>query len=525
MSKAAEMGKASFKGSFNMMWGLVVSTIISSVGTIIVARFLLSPEEMGLYTLAIAVPTLIAVFRDWGINSAIVKYTAQYNTDESRARIRRILKSGLIFEVTLGVALTVLSILLSGWFADLYAQPIAELIQIASFTILLNAFVTAATAAFTGFFHMEYNSIMLICQAVTKTVIVPPLVIIGLGVGGAILGYDLGLLVAGMIGLLFMWFLYRKLPQEIDATDGSLGTMKTMLRYGFPLSIAAILSTSMVQFYTVLTGAFKVPPDQIGNYGIAQTFVVLITFFAGPVTTVLFPAFSKLDPEKDHETLKNVYRFSVKYASLLVVPVAALVMALAQPGVSALFGDKYPYTPLYLSLLALSYLFTAFGALTAGNFINSQGKTKVNLELTILTVGIGFPLGFIFIQLFGILGLITATLVAGIPSLVVGLLWIKKHYDLTVDWSSSAKILFCSGIAAGASYVAVSQLTLNSWVLLVIGVVVFVPILALSFLLTRTVTRSDIENLRGMFGSLGSLSRILNHVLGFLERLMNILRL
>ena len=400
MSKAAEMGKLSVKGSFNMMWGLIISTVISSVGTIIVARFLLSPEEMGFYTLALAVPTLISVFRDWGINAAMVKYTAQYNTEDNKARIRRIIRSGLIFEIVLGVALTVLSILLSGWFADLYDQPIAELIQIASFTILLNAFVTGATAVFTGFFRMEYNSIMLICQAVAKTAIVPALVIIGLGVGGAVLGYDLALLVAALTGLLFMWFLYRKLPNETDEETDFSRTINPMLRYGFPLSIAAILGTFMVQFFTVLTGALKVPPDQIGNYGIAQTFVVLIAFFATPVTTMLFPAFSKLDPEKDHEALKNVYQFSVKYASLLVVPVAALVMALAEPGVSALFGDKYPYTPLYLALLAITYLYTAFGGLTTGNFLNGQGQTKFSLKLTVLTVGIGVPLGFIMISLF-----------------------------------------------------------------------------------------------------------------------------
>jgi hypothetical protein len=46
----------------------------------------------------------------------------------------------------------------------------------------------------------------------------------------------------------------------------------------------------------------------------------------------------------------------------------------------------------------------------------------------------------------------------------------------------------CSGIAAGASYAAVSQLALNSWLLLIIGIIFFLPILILSFLLTRTFT-------------------------------------
>ena len=176
-------------------------------------------------------------------------------------------------------------------------------------------------------------------------------------------------------------------------------------------------------------------------------------------------------------------------------------------------------------MLGINYLYTAFGGLSTGNFINSQGQTRFNLKLTALTVGIGIPLGFILIPLFGILGLIAATLAAGIPSMIIGLHWIQKHYDLTVDWVSSAKILFCSGLAAGATYGVVSQLSFNNWILLVIGVAIFVPILTLSYLLTRTINRTDLDSLRSMFGSLGFLNRILNFVLRLLERLMAILRL
>ncbi len=55
-----------------------------------------------------------------------------------------------------------------------------------------------------------------------------------------------------------------------------------------------------------------------------MNFVVLITFFIMPITTMMFPAFSKLDPEKDRDSLRNVFRFSVKYGSLLVLPVIAI---------------------------------------------------------------------------------------------------------------------------------------------------------------------------------------------------------
>src|SRR4030067_1196223 len=105
MSKAADVGKVSVKGSFHLMWGLVASTVISAVGTIYLAN-LLSPGEMGLYALALAAPTLIGVFRDWGVNSALIRYTAQYNSEKQIIRTRKILITGLIFEVVAGIVLT-----------------------------------------------------------------------------------------------------------------------------------------------------------------------------------------------------------------------------------------------------------------------------------------------------------------------------------------------------------------------------------------------------------------------------------
>ncbi|HLN89581.1 MAG TPA: hypothetical protein VK253_05900 [Candidatus Binatia bacterium] len=38
MSKATEMGRVSAKGGFHLLWGLVLSTVISAVGTIVIAR-------------------------------------------------------------------------------------------------------------------------------------------------------------------------------------------------------------------------------------------------------------------------------------------------------------------------------------------------------------------------------------------------------------------------------------------------------------------------------------------------------
>ncbi len=514
------MAKVSAKGGFHLLWGLVISTAISAIGTIVIAR-LLGPANMGLYAIALAAPNLISTFRDWGVTTAMIKYSAEYNSANDVAKIKSVFVSGLAFEIIVGLVLTVLSFALSGFLANFYGRPqIVQLIQIASLFILTGALVNTATAAFTGMEKMHLNSVMLIVQSIIKTIVIIGLVALGLGTLGAVIGFSVGILFAGVVGVLLMYIMYRSLPKPTAGGLELIKTIKTMLKYGLPLSIGAILSGFLTQFYSTIMAIFVLDNALIGNYSVALNFVVLITFFATPVTTMLFPAFSKLDAQKDKETLQNVYQYSVKYASLIVVPVTVLVMALAQPAIDTIFADKYVQAPLYLALLSLIYLFSAFGSLSTGNLINGQGHTKYNLKLTILTVAIGFPLSFALVYLFGIIGLIITTTVVGVPSLFLSLRFIKKNFGVSLDWVSSAKIMLSSAAAGVITYAVIPQLPFSSLIQLIIGVFVFVVAFLLLAISTRTLNKSDLVNVREIGNALGPLRKPLTIVINLLEKLM-----
>jgi len=522
MTKAIEMARVSAKGGFHLFWGLVVSTVISAVGVIVIA-WLLGPDEFGLYSVALTAPNLSSIFRDWGINTAMIEYSAQYNSENNVAKIRSVFVSGLFFEIVLGLLLSVLSFAISPFLAMSFNRPaIAPLIQIASFFILTGALVSTASAAFTGLEKMHLNSVMLIIQSIVKAGLIITLVLLGLGTLGAVTGFTIAVLVAGLAGVLLMWTMYKSLPKPTNGKLEILATTKTMFKYGLPLSIGTILAGFLTQFYSTILAIYVTDNAIIGNYNVALNFVVLITFFATPVTTMLFPAFSKLDPQKDKELLKNIFQYSVKYAALVVVPITAMVIALAQPAIGTLFQDKYAQAPLFLALLSVSYLYAAFGNLSAGNLINGQGYTTFNMKLTILTVAIGFPLSFVLISQFGVIGLIVTTLTVGLPSLFVSLRFIKKHFGVSVDWVSSAKILFSSAIAAILTYILISQLAFSNPIELVIGVIVFVIVFIAAALVTRTANRTDVSNIREIINALGPLRKPLRFLLNLIEKLMTI---
>ena len=536
MSKAADMAKVSVKGGFHLLWGLAASTVITSIGVIILAR-LLSPSDFGLYTIVLTIPNLIQFFRDWGTSYATVKYSAKYNSENNQSKVKEIIISGLIFQAIFSIALTIISLLTSDFLAaSLFQRPeIGPLIQVVSLSLLSSSLVSlvqtkagtstsAAQAAFIGLEKTQFNSLTVLVLSIFRTILTSLFVIIGFSSYGAVIGYTLSLLLAGLTSLLLISVIYRNLPKKSISEMNVVENLKDMLHYGFPLSMVSILRGFLIQFYLIVLAIFTTDA-MIGNYSVATNFVVLITFVAIPVTTMLFPAFSKLDPEKDKKDLSNVFRFSVKYGAFLVVPVAFLVICLSQQAVFVLFGSQYSNSPLFLSLLAITYLYSAFGFLSVNNLLNGLGETRMNLKLTLLMASIGFPLGFILISTFSVIGLILTTLVAEVPSLIVSLYWIRKRYGLTIDLFSSVKILLSSAIASGLTYVVVTNLGFESWISLVIGVVIFVPLYVLGSLLTRTVDLVDVNNLRAMTKSLGPLHRLFSLVLDFYEKMMIILKL
>ena len=520
MSKARSLAQVSAKGIFNLFWGLAASSIISAVGVILVAG-ILSESEYGLIAIALVGPNLIGMFRDWGVDWATIKYTAQYRSENKEVNVKNVLAAVIVFELLLGFSLSIISFLLSGFLATtiLDRPNIVPLIQIASFTIFAEALLKAAQAAFTGYEKMEFHSITSIVYSALKTGLMTLPVILGFGTFGAIIGVTIAYLISGIIAIMLLYVaIYKNLRKQMENKLEILGTIKTLFRYGLPLSISAILTGFLAQFYNFLIAIYCTDLI-IGNYQVALNFAFIVTFFVMPVLTVLLPAFSKINSQEEREMLGNVFQFSVKYAALLIVPVAFAIIALSQPSVSALFGAKYSFSPLYLALYVVTFIYTAFGFLSVENFIKSQGKTDFNLKLTIVTSAIGLSLNLVLIPTFGILGLLATNIISGIPSLIIALWWIKKKFNATIDWVSSAKILLASTLATIVTFVVTSQLNLNNWITLIIGAVIFLIVYLTAAPLVGAIKKTDIQNFKEMLKGLGPLAPLFTLPLLFIERL------
>jgi stage V sporulation protein B len=518
VSKSLNLARISAKGGVNILWGLTLSSIISAVGVMAVAG-ILSGEEFAILNIALIGPNLISAIKDLGIDQATIKYTTQYRTENDAEKLKNVITAGIVSEVLLGIVFTVISLILSGFMANILERPtIVPLIQIASFTILADALLKVTRSVFIGYDKMDLHSVTLIFHSIFKTGLMILLVTLQYGAYGATIGNAVAYLSAGLVSIALLYLIVFKKVHKQKGQLQLVSTLKAMLNFGLPLSISVMLVGVLSQFNSFLLAIYTT--DLLySNYQISLNFAILVSIFATSVTTVMFPTFSKLKAHEDPETLSNVFQYSVKYASLLIVPLTFAVMALSQPGVETLFQNKYEYAPFFLSLYVISFLYSVVGNLSVGALIKSQGKTQVNMRLMMLSFTVGIVLGVMLIPQFGVLGLIATNLTAGIPSLIIALWWIYKNYNATVDWKSSTKILAASAFSAILAYLTLNQLNLASWISLLLGAAVFLGTYMITAPLIGAINYNDTKNLQDMLKSLGPLGPIVNPLLYPIEKI------
>ena len=510
MDKAVEMGKTSATGSLKLSLGLVASTVILAAGTIILGR-LLSPDEYGLYSIALIPSLTFGLFRDFGVDSAMTKYISQFRASSKDENARDMIVAGLTFEIITGLTLSFVSLFMANFIAStvLRRPESTLLVSIASISIFSGALLTVSQSIFTGVERMGLKSFIMICQSTAKTAISILLVFLGYGALGAVIGYTFSFLVAGLIGLVMLYLVVFRSLRTKTNRFGMIKSLKTMLRFGVPLSISTIITGFLTQFYGFMM-AFFCSDILIGNYQIAVNFAVILTFFATPISTVLFPAFAKLNPQNEQQLLKTVFASSVKYTALLIVPVTMAIMILSQPMIHTIFGAKWADAPFFLTLYVAIYLFAALGTLSVSSLLTGLGETKMLMKLTVLDLILGILLAIVLIPKFGIVGVIAGTLLLGIPSLFLILYWIWKHYKVKLDIKSLTRVFAASGIAAITTYLSINFLATAEWIRLIIGGIIFLGIYIFAAPMTGAVNQTDINNLRAMFSGLGIISKLMN---------------
>ncbi|MBC7113705.1 MAG: oligosaccharide flippase family protein [Candidatus Methanomethyliales bacterium] len=214
-----------------------------------------------------------------------------------------------------------------------------------------------------------------------------------------------------------------------------------------PLYLSS-LTQNIIGVYRGMILAWFATNFMVGNFTIALNFdfATLILLLTGPITTALFPAFSKLNPLG--EEMRRMVKYAVKYTATLIIPASAFVIVMAKDLVSIIYGSSYTLAPELLSVYCIAFLYAGLGSVMWGSFFNGISETKVNLKSTLIYATFFIPLAFLLAQSYNVLGLMLAMLLSSLASLIYILQIATRKFNLSIDKESALKIYIASAVSA-----------------------------------------------------------------------------
>jgi len=519
----SDIAKSSARGSFFLFLGRTSSTIIMAIASILIAR-LLGPENYGLYTIALIAPSFFIALCDLGISPALIRFSAHFHSKSKDRKVAGLIQAGIIFKFISSLILSLILLLLSESIATwvFRRQDLGLLIRFTSLYLVGQAIFETLNYIFIGLDKTENSGLLMNIQAITKIVASVLLIIFGLGAIGAILGLGLSFLLAAVIGVTVL--LLRICPSLYSHNPGEnvdfFQALRLMIPYGMPLYLSHIIFSLLTQYQGFILALF-VSNTEIGNYKTAMNFSVLITLLSYPIASSLFPAFSKLSIKKDRNMVEKMFKLSVKYTSLLLIPASLAVAVLSKELIYTLYGPQYQLAPSYLALYILSFLCSGLGMVVVSNFFNGQGDTPATLRMSLVNLGLSLPLALILTFLYGVSGLVTSVLATQLLSSTYGLFLAHKKYAVTVDRVSSLR----TGVAALSSallvyiFIALAPISIPILKLAVGGSIYVASFLAFAPLL-KVISKEDIKNLDELLKELAPIYPIAKRILSLEEKIL-----
>lgn len=512
----------SARGGFYLITGTASATIIMAAASIIIAR-LLGPELYGQYALALVTPQLLLLFADLGINQGIIKFTATFRVKNENHRIKRIIKYGLMLRTTAGTLIFLLNYLLADFFAAALLQrpELAIYIKIAAISVLFQAIFTTITSAFVGLDKTEYNALASNVQAIAKAATSLSLVLLGCGVIGAITGHVASYALAAIPSLAILIITTREnkdYPKH--KSDKITSDLKTILNYGIPLYISALFAGFIPIYQNIILALFTTDAD-IGNYKAAVNFISLINIVTVPITTALLPAFSKLD-FSNNKMIKTFYQMANKYISMVIIPLAFLIMMLSKEIVETIYGHAYESAPLFLTIYCPIYFLVGLGYLILPSLYNGVGDTKTTLKMSLITFSALIFLSPALTLAYNVPGLISAFIIATAYGNLYGLFTAKRRYNISIQTHIMLKV-YLNSVTSAVPLLMISQFTQLPPLLKVMAKgSLYLFTYATLLPITKTVKRFEIESATSLIRKI-QLLKIVQPLLTYQKRILRFL--
>lgn len=384
--------------------------LVTFIVSIVLAR-ILAPEDYGKIALITVFTTILQVFVDSGLGTALIQ---KKNADE--LDFSSVFYFNFVVCIILYIGMFLAAPFIAQFYNDLSLTPI---IRVISLTIIISGVkgiqqsYVSKNMLFKRFFYSTLGGTVFSAA---------------LGIGMAWAGAGVWAIVAQQlsntaIDTLILWITVKWRPKKMF----SWKRLKSLLSFGWKMLVSSLLETVYTNIRSLIIGkmysssdlAFYNQGDKLPN--------VIVNNINTSIDSVLLPTLSK--EQDDKERVKNMTRRAIKVSTYIMSPLMMGLAFCATPIVEIVLTEKWlPCVP-FLQIFCITYMF--FPIHTANlNAIKAMGRSDLFLKLEIAKKIIGTVL-LVSTMWFGVRVMAYSLLVSTLTSMIINS-WPNKvllNYD------------------------------------------------------------------------------------------------
>jgi len=472
---------------------LWLQNILSSVARIVAfALFarVISVDEMGVFTILSLAYSGASAVMGLGLSYVVTKFVSENIAQGKKEAAASVYYKSLLLSELASIIVAV-GFLLSRFPAGVSSLSNSPLISAIGILFALDLIATLGPTAGAVFYGLlEFRGYALIYTVYAS--VRPFIVVLLVFETGSLVGLVEAWVISDTILTVYVFlYLWRRLGPPVLRFS-----TKYLLKLSAPLYLAGI-AAFLYGSFDQLTLIPLVPLTALGIYGAAVTAFTAYNGVISVLGVVLLPVLSGVHGVKGLEVLEDSIRTASRYVSIVAMPLAFALVAVARPALTLLVGGAYQGGAIPLAILALGSIANIVG-LPFGPVLIVLNETVLEALTSILPLPLGIVVAFITIPRLGILGASIGRALAMLFSLLLTWYFVRRKIAVKLDFQAILKSVLASGVMA--SVMEAIQLFYYSRFLLPVylSVGLFVYLLAMRAL--KGISTAEIDLLRRIFG-------------------------
>lgn len=405
---------------------VLIGTLSNYVGQFATfgAWFLLTPfilREVGvaMYGLWTLIGSVVAYgsLLDLGIWGAIIKYTAEFRALQREEESNALIGTALTIYLGLGALVIVVSVALAPLIPRLFMVAEGQAATATTLFALMGTVVGVTIPLMTplavlrGLQRYDLVNIANVIGTVVELVGIVAVLRMGGGIVGVVVVQLVGVVVMQIPALIGIRWIAPTL--RFNPFYARRGFVRMVLRYSAPLFAVDVAGRLQTKSDEITIGIF-LPLTMVTPYALMRKLSEVTHLLTKQFMKVLLPLASELNAEQDVTHLRAVYLTGTRLTLAIFLPIATLLVGLAEPLLHFWVGDAYiPYIPILGLLLIASLAATSQWPIVA--ILQGMAKHRI-LGFTAMGSGIAnLVLSLLLIQPFGLIGVAWGTV---IPTLI-----------------------------------------------------------------------------------------------------------